>query len=116
MQANGAAHGRLDAPWLRARRDEYRQSFDPRRDHRLRALRLARRLRPDVDAEYHRRAEPALLLWQPARHRAMEPRAAGGSAPAVRRARETRGRPDTLRRYVQRRLAIGGGANAGPCR
>ena len=44
---------------LRARRDEHRQHVDPRADHRLRALRLARRLRPDwtpntTDASHRR--------------------------------------------------------------
>ena len=56
---------------------------DPRPDHRLRPLRLARGLRPGVDAQHHRRRGPALLLRQPAAHRAVEPRAPGRSAAAA---------------------------------
>ena len=54
--------GRLDARRLRARRDEHRQHVDPRAHHRLRPLRLARGLRPRLDAEHHRRAAPPLSL------------------------------------------------------
>src|SRR5204862_3904517 len=50
LPAHGALDRRLDAAWLRARRDEYRQSFDTRRDPRLRSLWMARGLRSDVDA------------------------------------------------------------------
>ena len=45
----------LDARRLRARRDEHRQHVDPRAHHRLRPVRLARGLRPGLDAEHHRR-------------------------------------------------------------
>ena len=57
------AHGRaLDARRLRARRDEHRQHVDPRADDRLRPVRLARGLRPRLDAEHHRRRRPPLSL------------------------------------------------------
>ena len=70
-----AAAGRLDAPGLRARRDEHRQHVDPRPDDRLRPLRLARALRPAVDAEHHRRQtrrypygnQPQIAQWNLAR-------------------------------------------------
>ena len=52
---------------LRPRRAQHRQHVDPRPHHRLRALRLARELRPRLDAQHHRRRHPPLPLRRPAR-------------------------------------------------
>ena len=78
--AHGRSDGRLDARRFRARRDEYRQSLDPRAHHRLRPLRMARRLRPRLDTKHHRRRRQALPLRQPTQYWAVE------SQPARRRA------------------------------
>ena len=58
-------------------------------DHRLRPLRLARRLRPRLDAEHHRRREPPVSLRPAAADRPLEP------APAGQGARSPRSTPST---------------------
>ena len=66
-------HGPLDARRLRPRRHEHGQYVSARPDHRLRPLRLARGLRSPLDAQYHRRAGPALLLRRSALGGRVEP-------------------------------------------
>jgi hypothetical protein len=108
---------RVDACRLRARRDEHRQHLDPRADHRLRAVRFPRAVRPRLDAQHHRRPGPPLPLRQPAHHHPVEP------PPARPRPRAPRGRrrpagahPRGLRRRPQRRPARDDARQARPPR
>ncbi len=58
--------------------------------HRLRALRLDRRLRSRLDAEHHRRRRPPLPLRSPAADRLLEPRSPRRRAGAAVRRRTSR--------------------------
>ena len=81
----GVAGGPVDARGVRPRGDEHRQHDDLGRDHRLRAVRLPRRLRPGHGLQLDRLRRP-LRLRQPAAGGRVEPRPARrGPAPAPRR-------------------------------
>ncbi len=81
LPSHGTAHGALDAGRLRSRRDEHRQHVDPGADHRLRAVRFPRQLRPRLHPQHHRRRRAPLSLFQSAARRQVEPDQAGGGAP-----------------------------------
>ncbi len=115
LPAHGGIDERLDAARVRARRDEHRQHVHPRAHHRLRALRLARGLRPDVDAEHDGCRGAALLLWKPAADRAVEPRASCRGAAADHAEGRARGRTEALRQHLPGELQQGAGAEAGDC-
>ena len=82
----GGAPGRSRRPLAAHRlhpwRDEHRQHLHCRRDDRLRPLRLHGRLRSGHGVQLDRPSRP-LRLWQPAAHRAVEPRAARRDAAAA---------------------------------
>ena len=97
-------HGALDAGRLRSRRDEHRQHVDPRLDHRLRAVRLSRQLRPRLHPQHHRRRRAPLSIRQSAANRQVEPHQAGRGPPPVDRQHPgARGGPRGLHRDLRSR-------------
>lgn len=75
VRAHRANGRRVDARGLRPRCDEYRQHVDPRPHDRLWPIRVARGLRPGMDAEHDGRRESALPVRPAGGDRAMEPAA-----------------------------------------
>ncbi|CAA9389656.1 MAG: UPF0061 protein YdiU, partial [uncultured Phycisphaerae bacterium] len=93
----------LAAGGVRPRRDEHGQHVRARPDDRLRPVRVARAVRPELDPQHHRRRPGPLPLRLSARHRPVEPRVPRRGADAADRQRGARpAEPRRLPRHVPR--------------